>query len=131
MGERLTLSPRTFYGWTMYPGYFDTPYLSPIEVRHIRPLGQRRFDLGFLNVLYAAGVQAMEYRLRTLRREESFMIAECVEGDRPSGRVVVIEPFSPSWCVRVESLAGAIDRLFDGNGLPKRDAVYQLLASSL
>jgi len=52
---RLTLERGTWYGLTMYPGYGDGPYHSPIRVDDIKPQGQRLFKLSFLNLGYAAG----------------------------------------------------------------------------
>jgi hypothetical protein len=91
----------------------------------------RTFDLRFLNVFYAAGVQEMTYRLRTLRRERTFQIAETLEQDGPSERVVIIEPMTRAW---IEDLAPAytvqIDRLFSASDTPSPDAFRALMASA-
>jgi hypothetical protein len=129
--QRLTLERQMIVGWTMYPGYGSLPYRSPIIVEEVVPRGGRTFDLKFINVFYAAGVQRMTYRLRTLRRERTFHIAEDLEDDGPSDRVVIIEPMTRGW---FESLAPHIsthvDRLFDASGKPDREAFVALMASA-
>ena len=95
--SRLTLEPRLIYAWTMYPGYGDGPYRSPILVHEVEPIGERRFDLSFMNIFYAAGVQNAVYRLRTLRREEKFIIAEQLIDGLKTDRVVIIEPMTRAW----------------------------------
>jgi hypothetical protein len=93
--ERMTLEPGRWYGWTMYPGYLDRPYHSPIKVLGVRALGTGRglFDLEFHNLAYAEGVRNMGYRLRTLRRERHHIIAAEDESDRS----VVIVPLGMVW----------------------------------
>lgn len=133
MADRLTLVDGEFYGWTMYPGYGDSPYLSPIEVLGLRTLGGRCFELQFLNVFYAAGMQKMGYTLRTLRRERSFLVAEQVEENLPTDRVVVIENFTPQWFIRAmpqHDERGRHERCFDAEGKPRREGIYAFLASS-
>lgn len=129
----LTLEPRQIYSWTMYPGYSDCPYRSPILVHQVEPIGDRRFDLSFLNIFYAAGVQNTVYRLRTLRREEKFIIAEQLEGGLKTERVVIIEPMTRAWLRELaQTFPPAIDYLtrdfFDGSS-PVPEA-FQKLASS-
>lgn len=93
--ERMTLEPGRWYGWTMYPGYVDRPYHSPIKVLEVRALGTGRelFDLEFHNLAYARGVRNMHYRLRTLRRERHHIIAAQADSDRS----VVIVPLGMAW----------------------------------
>ena len=128
---RLTLERQMLVGWTMYPGYGSFPYRSPIIVEEVVPRGGRTFDLKFMNVFYAAGVQGMTYRLRTLRRECTFHIAEVLEDDGPSDRVVIVEPMTRAW---IESLAphviAHVDRLFDASDKPNREAFNALMASA-
>jgi hypothetical protein len=118
-------------GWTMYPGYGSYPYRSPIIVEEVVPHGGRAFDLMFINIFYAAGVQKMTYRLRTLRRERTFQIAEVVEHDGTSERVVIIEPMTRAW---IEDVASAyiaqLDRLFDASDKPDPAAFGALMAST-
>ena len=84
-----------WYGWTMFPGYGDTAYHSPIKVRRVAPLrsGERLFDLDFFNMGYAQGVQDMRYRLRTLRGEPHYLVAACQDSDRS----VAIMPLTRGW----------------------------------
>lgn len=79
----------------MYPGYGGDPYRSPIYVLELQPLGSRSFCLDFINIFYAAGVQHMTKRLRTLRRAETFIVAE--ESGNALGRVVIVERLTPAW----------------------------------
>lgn len=76
---RFTLIAGDWYGLTMFPGYFDSPYHSPIRIDSIDALGGREFDLQFLNLGYAAGVQNFRKRLKTLRRAQTHLVAEETE----------------------------------------------------
>lgn len=129
--QRLTLERQGVFGWTMYPGYGDFPYRSPIVLEEIVPQGGRTFDLKFLNIFYAAGVQEMSYRLRTIRRERSFHIAEALEPGGRSDRVVIIEPMTRAW---IEDLAPAytcqLDTLFSSSQRPKPDAFKALMTTA-
>jgi hypothetical protein len=95
-GQRLTLLRGEWYGWTMWPGYGDTPYHSPIRVEHIRTYqdGSRHFDLHFLNAGYANGVQMMVYELRTLIRREHYLLADVPKTERS----VALVPLTLGWC---------------------------------
>ena len=117
---RLALIPGRVYGWTMYPGYGDMPYRSPISVHDLRPLGLRSFDLKFFNIFYALGVQHMGYRLRTLRREETYLVAEQIERDgKLTDRVVVIERLTRDWMHHAApQCTHLFERLFDVEGQP-------------
>jgi len=98
MRARLTLERGRWYGWTMWPGYLDAPYFSPIRVDAVNPLntGSGRFDLDFLNAGYASGVQDMTYALRTLKREASYLLASVEDSDR----AVCIERLDLAWLER-------------------------------
>jgi hypothetical protein len=61
---------------TMLPGYGTLPYTTPIRVDALSPLGNRRFELVFLNLGYAAGVQNFKSTFRTLKRGPGFLMAE-------------------------------------------------------
>jgi hypothetical protein len=63
MTARLTITRGQWYGWTMWPGYGDQAYYSPIWVRGVRPLGKRRLEIELFNIGYAQGVQDMTYML--------------------------------------------------------------------
>lgn len=79
-----TLEKGKWYGMTMYPGYFHTPWHSPIRIREIRPLksGTGLLDIDFFNAAYAEGVQNFTYSLRILKRGEQYMLAAIQETDR-------------------------------------------------
>jgi len=100
MAERFTIERGRWYAWTMYPGYVDMPYLSPIRVDEIEPLGQRRFRLAFLNAGYAVGVNGFDKTLRTLARRERFCVCEEVGETSDLGRVMVIQTLTWEWIDR-------------------------------
>ena len=56
---------------------------SPIHVFEIEPLktGKGIFDLTFWHMNYHAGVQHKVYRLRVLRRQKHFLIADRIKED--------------------------------------------------
>ena len=93
MPEKLTLERGQWYGWTMWPGYTDQAYHSPIQVIDLRPLGKRQFQLEFFNLGYAEGVQGMTYTLQTLKREPTYLLAAVPDSDR----AVAIEPLTMAW----------------------------------
>ena len=96
----------------MYPGYAGEPYRSPIYVSGVLPLGWRQFQLDFINIFYAAGVRHMVKRMRTLRRAETFILAE--EADNALERVVILERLTPVWLRRAApQCEEMMDRLFD------------------
>lgn len=76
MDAKLRLERGSWYGMTMLPGYASVPYTTPIRVDAISPRGNRRFDLIFLNLGYAAGVQSFTSTFLTLKRAPGFLMAE-------------------------------------------------------
>jgi hypothetical protein len=129
MMERFTLSPNQWYGWTMFPGYAGSPYHSPIRVDRVRPVPNRArmFDLDFFNMGYAAGVQMMTYRLRTLRREAGYILAE-EEGSDRSVAIIDLDPMfvmvhAPHMTDRIERLMEQLGSFHDAmdalNGFSK------------
>ena len=115
----------------MYPGYFGHPYRSPIKINLLETLGLRTYDLHFLNMFYAPGVQNMGYTLRTLRREASYIIAETIEDKKATDRTIVIEPMNAQWITdNVPQWSLEIKSLFDSNGKPIFDAFHRLMAAS-
>ena len=52
MSERFAIVPERWYAFTMFPGYTDSPYASPIYVHTAEPLGGRRLRLEFFNAAY-------------------------------------------------------------------------------
>lgn len=130
--SRLTLEPGKVFGWTMYPGYGEYPYRSPIIVLEVIPRRSRTFDLRFFNIFYSAGVQEMTYQLCTLRRERSFLVAEVLEIDERTERAVIVEPMTRRW---VENFAPAfipqLNRLFDPSRGPNPIAFKELMVSAI
>jgi hypothetical protein len=115
MSARLTLERGAWYGWTMWPGYGGNPYHSPIRVNAVTPLhtSKRLFDLYFFNMGYAAGVQMMTYRLVTLRRKQSYMLA-AQEGSDRSVAIVELDPF---WIMtHLPALTPRIERIMEETG---------------
>ena len=92
--SRFTFELGGWYAMTMYPGYGDCPYRSPVEIHAIVPLGHRLFELSFFNVGYAAGVQQMEKQFRTLDRYPGALITK--EEDVPT-RTTIFEPLTAPW----------------------------------
>ena len=119
---RFTLSVGGWYGWTMFPGYFDCPYHSPIRVGAIAIVGGRQLDLEFLNVCYAPGVQNFRKRLRTLRRAGSHLVVEEVE---EPDRTCVIVKLTPDWLKQHLAIQNA-ERFFDPLGKPDDRALLAL-----
>lgn len=124
---RLNLESDQIYGMTMYPGYGGGPYRTPIQVLSIQSLGQRTYELFFLNIFYAAGVQGMSYRLRTLKREADYIAAEVGPQD-VSDRMVVIERMTKGWIRdNAPELSEQLDKLFDADGRPIAQSFRSLL----
>lgn len=129
--RRLTLERGEMYGWTMYPGYFGHPYRSPVRIDSIEPLGLRTYKVFFLNMFYAPGVQNMGYTLRTLRREATYINAECIEGTKITDRTVIVEPLSAQWITdNVPQLSDDLKTLFDFNGKPIFDSFHRLMVTA-
>jgi hypothetical protein len=91
--DPFTLEPGGWYAMTMYPGYTDEPYRSPIEVHRFEALGGRTFDLTFYNVGYAQGVQMMDKRFRTLQRYPGALITAELAGPRTT----IFEKLTAEW----------------------------------
>lgn len=111
----------------MYPGYGDAPYHSPIRVDAVLPLGHRTFDLSFLNLGYAAGVQDFKKCLRTLKRVPSHQV--CEEADNPE-RSVILTTLNPAWMHTHFPGLGDARRFFDETGQPKERALLSLAATA-
>lgn len=92
--KKLTLERGCWYALTMYPGYLNEPYCSPIRVDAIKPLGAGLIEIEHLNAGYAQGVQIMTKGYRVHRRGERHMVLD--EIDVPE-RTVVIEQLTDKW----------------------------------
>lgn len=119
---RFTLERGWWYGLTMYPGYGGEPYHSPIRVDELVPLGQRRFELRFLNLGYAQGVRGFHKVLRTLRRANSHLVAEETEVE---DRTYVIMALTRGWMSANLGHIRSKD-LFDQDGAPNSSALLAL-----
>lgn len=117
--DRFTLLRGQWYGLSMYPGYGDCPYHSPILVRSIESLGDRRFELAFWNLCYALGVQDFTMQLRTLRRGPSHLVAS---GPEVEDRTYVLVHFNPRWLQRHFPQLDAA-QFFDTAGHPDDQAL--------
>lgn len=120
---RFTLQRGQWYGLTMFPGYADAPYHSPIRVDAVTPLGNRCFELRFLNLPYAAGVRDFGMRLRTLRRARNHIIAEDTEG---GDRTYVVCALTPGWMRQHFANIEPRNPLFDECGRPVGEAFLKL-----
>ena len=125
MNTNLKLTPGHWYSWQMFPGYFGdppVPYFSPIWVKDVTPrkTGKGILGLGFVNTLYAEGVQDFTLDLRILKNEASYLMSEILYGNEgPSDRTAIIgiigfewiQHFCPSiWTARPPSSFRGIDQ---------------------
>ena len=96
--SRFTLERGRWYAWTMYPGYGDGPYHSPIFVNEVKAVGGRRFRLTFFNAGYASGVQGFDKTLKTVVREAEYLAA--IEELSGETRLCVIHHVDHGWLHR-------------------------------
>lgn len=94
MSGRLELEPGRWYGWTMWPGYMDRAYHSPIRVEQVDWLGHELIDLQFYNAAYARGVRGMGTRLRILAHHATYLLAAI---DQSQDRSVAVVPMTAGW----------------------------------
>ena len=98
-----TLSPQTWAAWQMLPGYGGesfVPYFSPIWVRTVQPLktGKSRLRLEFDNLFYAQGVQDFGMEIRVLKRADSYLVAEIIDGlGASTDRVAILGDIGFEW----------------------------------
>jgi hypothetical protein len=103
VNAKLQLTPRNWYSWQMLPGYFGEPpipYFSPIWVKEVTPrkTGRGILSLGFINTLYAEGVQDFALDLRVLKHEAGYLVSEILYGkDGPADRTAVIGHIGFDW----------------------------------
>lgn len=91
-----TLVPDSWYALTMYPGYGDQPYRSPVQVHDVRTLSGRRLELRYWDVGYAAGVQDFSRVFRTLQRSKGSIVMHEVPN---ASRITIFEPLTAAWTV--------------------------------
>ena len=131
----LKLDQGSWYGWTMWPGYGDQPYRSPVLAHAVIPLktGCGQLDFAFCNLGYAEGVKDMRYRLRILKREARYLLAEliCPRG-KATDRAVCLEPLTVSWMTRAFSPDSySLADLFDDAGAPNSDRLIRAFSDRL
>lgn len=103
VNAKLQLSPRHWYSWQMLPGYFGdppVPYFSPIWVKDVTPrkTGKGILRLGFINTMYAEGVQDFTLDLRILKHEASYLVSVILdEKEGPSDRTAIIGLIGFEW----------------------------------
>jgi hypothetical protein len=123
MDERLTFERRCWYAMTMLPGYGDDPYVSPVRVDDVTPRGSRMFELTFLNLGYAAGVQGFKSIFRTLKRGRGFILAEQLG---KAERGYIFQNLTPDWLEKNLG-PGSAERFLSDDGSPNE---RRLLASA-
>jgi len=126
MDARLSLKRGGWYGMTMLPGYGNGPYSTPIRVDNLTPRGNRKFELIFLNLGYAAGVQNFSSTFRTLKRGAEFIIAE-QEGTPDRG--YIFQNLTPDWLDRNIGPGSGKHFLHD-NGSPNEQHLLNAAATS-
>jgi hypothetical protein len=103
VNAKLQLMPEHWYSWQMLPGYFGeppVPYCSPIWVKDVTPrkTGKGILGLGFINTLYAEGVQGFTLDLRILKHETSYLVSEILYPKAgPSDRTAIIGRIGFEW----------------------------------
>jgi len=110
-----------WHAMTMFPGYSDAPYHSPIFVEAIRSAGGR-LTIDFLNLAYAAGVRDQNLSLKILKDMPDHLIGE--SEDRPE-RTYVITMLTRSW-MRAHFPKIPVNDLFDGDGRPIDEAFRRI-----
>lgn len=78
-GKAFALEVGSWYALTMFPGYGDAPYHSPIRVDDIEQLGEQHFRLDFLNLAYAAGVQNFSLEFEIVKAAPEFLACSPLE----------------------------------------------------
>lgn len=126
MDERLSLERGGWYAMTMMPGYGDVPYTTPIRVDELSPRGNRRFDLVFLNLGYAAGIQGFTSTFRTLKRGPGFIMAE---QDGSPDRGYVFQNLTRDWLDRNLG-QGSGERFLRDDGSPQEQNLLNAMTTS-
>ena len=99
---RFTLEPRRWYACELIGDEFgeDKCSYSPIKVYQVKALGDgsRTFVLSFYHANYPAGVQDKTYRLQTIERGRTYLLARSLEHE-PT-RVLQIYDIDAHWLER-------------------------------
>jgi hypothetical protein len=97
---RFTLAPRRWFAMELIGDEFLSPEsaitgCSPIRVDEIVPGGARQFALQFYHAAYPEGVRDKRYRLQTIERGASFMLARSI--DQGPVRMLLLHELSYRW----------------------------------
>jgi hypothetical protein len=122
-GDDFLLKSGHWLGLTMFPGYADVPYHSPIKVEGLQWLSGRHFNLQYLNIGYAAGLHDFSQSFEVLRAAHN--VVACGETTQLE-RVHVFSRLTSGW-MRACLPQFARDNQFDESGLPI-DQAFKALA---
>lgn len=114
-----------WYGLSMFPGYSDVPYHSPVKVNELASLNDWSFSVEFLNVAYAAGVQQFDQTFAILKETSEFVA--CESDDHPD-RLYLFSMLTKGWIGACLPELGR-DDLFDDNGAPIERSFLSLFAA--
>ncbi|WP_237438393.1 hypothetical protein [Alteraurantiacibacter buctensis] len=117
------VEPSGWYALTMYPGYWDVPYHSPLRVDGIEWLGEQHITLEFLNLAYAAGVRDFRIECAILKAAPDFLACSPVD---QSDRLYVFAKLTRAW-MTANFPNVATDSLFDEAGRPDERAFLALV----
>lgn len=98
--SRFTLEPGQWYAMELISPEFgaEVRHYSPIRVDAFEPAGQgsRRFNLSFFHAAYPEGVQDKVYTIKTIERNNHFLLGKVVGTDR----LVLLMELSDQWLNR-------------------------------
>lgn len=105
MHAKLQLTPQHWYGWQTLPGYVNEgniPYFSPIWVEEVTPrkTGRGILTIGFINALYAEGVQDFTVDLKVLKHQVGYLVSEILYEDDPRDRTAIVSHIELEWIRR-------------------------------
>jgi hypothetical protein len=99
---KFTLVPGRWYACEIIGDEFgeDKCSYSPVRVEELVPGkgGNRTFELRFHHSNYPEGVQSKQYRLQTIERGASFLLAKCLDHTPP--RFLQIYDIDADWIMR-------------------------------
>ena len=90
----LGLAPNRWFAWHLFPGYTELPYVSPVFVRKVRPVGLRKLEVAYRDACYTAGVQEREDIIWVISSSERHL---AVRRKSEAEEVAVIVPMSARW----------------------------------